>query len=121
MEKVTFADWLASELDRTGKTKTELAKHLGQSRPAISDYASGKKVPRQNRVEAMEEFFCTPDKLRWSLSQYQADRIEPFQQDLLINVTAAINELEYDELKLVADLVFGLRELNRTRKHGTKD
>ena len=58
--KETFSRNLRELCDQTGKTDSSIADDLGVSKVTISDWTTGKSIPRMNKIEALAEYFnCT--------------------------------------------------------------
>ena len=54
---LTFAKNLNFFIDRSGRTKKELAEIIGVAPSTFNEWAKGKKYPRMDKVEKLAEYF----------------------------------------------------------------
>ena len=52
-----FAQNLRELLDRTGRTQADLIRELGLRQSTVSDWMSGKKYPRVDKIQLLADFF----------------------------------------------------------------
>lgn len=60
----TISENIKKEIENSGKTKTEIAKALGVSKPTVSQYVSGKIQPSLSTLALLCEFLdCSADDI----------------------------------------------------------
>ncbi len=60
----TISENIKREIENSGKTKTEIAKALGVSKPTVSQYLSGRIQPSLSTLAELCEFLdCSADDI----------------------------------------------------------
>ncbi len=107
--KAIFTEKINYYLRLHDKSQADLARAMGVSSATVSDWCSGKKMPRADRLQAIASWFNI--ELSDLLTE-KDDPVQTFEQALMYNhgvMMRHFGELSPEDQKFVSDLIEKLR------------
>lgn len=96
-----FRKNLSKYLNDTNTTQEELARYIGVSVSAVSNYVQGLNMPRMNKIDKICEFFKIK---RTDLLESEEDRHMNADEEMLV-LARNISELTEDQRNLILSMI----------------
>lgn len=96
-----FRKNLSKYLNDTNTTQEELARYIGVSVSAVSNYVQGLNMPRMNKIDKICEFFKIK---RTDLLESDEDRRIDADEEMLV-LARNISELTEDQRNLILSMI----------------
>lgn len=108
--KQLFAENLKRILSAQGRTQQELALYMGCSSSTVSDWCSGKKYPRIDKMERMADYLHT------TLTELTANPAPDPLQEVDIAFYGEYRELDERDKETLRDMVRVMRQRRAARQ-----